>query len=95
MEDQIKQVNPQDVEDASALTDDELRGHKFFGASTAHGDGTFYDSDGYRYGVDAGMLGIVPIALVELEGESIEDIEKYKLGRIHEFKEDFEVGVNE
>jgi len=25
MEDQIKQVNPQDVEDASALTDDELR----------------------------------------------------------------------
>jgi hypothetical protein len=71
------------------------RGHKFFGASTAHGDGTFYDSDGYRYGVDAGMLGIVPIALVELEGESIEDIEKYKLGRIHEFKEDFEVGVNE
>lgn len=71
------------------------RGHKFFGASTAHGDGTFYDSDGYQYGVDAGMLGIVPLALVELEGESIEDIEKHKLGRIQEFKEDFEVGVNE
>lgn len=28
--------------------------------STAHGDGVYYDTDGHAYGVDAGMIGVVP-----------------------------------
>ena len=34
-------------------------------ASTVDGDGSFDDSDGQFYGVDAGMIGIAPEALVE------------------------------
>lgn len=29
---------------------------------TAYGDGCYLGSDGYEYGVDAGLLGVVPVA---------------------------------
>lgn len=33
--------------------------------STAHGDGGYMGTDGFEYGVDAGQIGLVPMALVE------------------------------
>ena len=33
--------------------------------STAYGDGLFFGSDGFNYGVDAGVIGIVPLELVK------------------------------
>ena len=29
---------------------------------TAHGDGTFRGSNGFLYGVDAGLIGLVPVS---------------------------------
>lgn len=40
-----------------------FRGHAMLAGGTAHGDGVYIDQLGNRYGVDAGMLGIVPEAL--------------------------------
>ena len=34
-------------------------------ASTAYGDGEYYDEYGHSYGVDAGVLGIVPWEILE------------------------------
>lgn len=39
-------------------------GNKFAMASTAYGDGCYADDYGNVYGVDAGVLGLVPLELV-------------------------------
>lgn len=39
-------------------------GNKFAVASTAYGDGCYADDYGNVYGVDAGVLGLVPLELV-------------------------------
>ena len=31
-------------------------------SGTEHGDGTYYDQDGFEYSVDAGLLGAVPVS---------------------------------
>lgn len=36
-------------------------------AGTAYGDGEYYDQFGRQYGVDAGVIGIVPCELVKSE----------------------------
>ncbi len=43
----------------------EFNGHQVWSHSTAYGDGVYGDQNGAEYGVDAGLLGIVPIALIE------------------------------
>lgn len=43
---------------------DTYRGHKFFAHFTAHGDGSFVGSNGFDFGVDAGLLGAIPLELV-------------------------------
>lgn len=45
---------------------------------TAHGDGSYTGTDGYSYSVDAGLLGVVPLELVEDKEKS------ERLGRIIE-----------
>lgn len=35
------------------------------GHGTAHGDGVYFDQHGREYGVDAGLLGVVPAELAE------------------------------
>jgi hypothetical protein len=40
-----------------------VRGHEVLAFGTAHGDGEYQGSDGHRYGVDAGLIGLVPVAL--------------------------------
>jgi hypothetical protein len=57
----------------------------FFLDNTAYGDGLYMGSDGFEYGVDAGIIGIVSEELVS---------EKYangplEGGKIHEFKHPF------
>ena len=41
------------------------KGHSFGVGSTAYGDGCYEDEDGNKYGVDAGVIGIVPLELCE------------------------------
>ncbi len=52
-------------------------GLKFAVAGTAYGDGEYEGSDGKFYGVDAGVIGIVPLELVENE-------RGLSLGSVHE-----------
>lgn len=42
-------------------------GFAFAVAGTAYGDGEYSDQDGRLYGVDAGVIGIVPLELVKAE----------------------------
>lgn len=44
----------------------EVGDHAFVVASTAYGDGSYYGSDGNEYGVDAGVIGCVPIEVIEM-----------------------------
>lgn len=43
----------------------EFRGAPLLSFSTAHGDGTFTDNYDHEYGVDAGMIGLVPVSIAE------------------------------
>lgn len=52
-------------------------GFRFAVSSTAFGDGTYYDGEGHEYGVDAGVIGLVPLELVEKE-------DGLELGRVFE-----------
>lgn len=58
------------IVNASLITED----YTFLVDETAYGDGTYYDQTGREYGVDAGVIGIVPLELVELGTQ-------YELGR--------------
>ena len=55
----------------------EFEGHQVFAVSTAYGDGSYTDNLGNEYGVDAGMIGLIPLALCvrekkDLVGEAAE-----------------------
>lgn len=56
----------------------EIRGNSFEVDGTAYGDGSYYDDYGNEYGVDAGVIGIVPIELC-LKAPSIKELNE--LGR--------------
>lgn len=43
------------------------QGFAFAVAGTAHGDGEYVDQNGRLYGVDAGVIGLVPLELVKPE----------------------------
>jgi hypothetical protein len=60
-------------------------GFPVFGFNTAHGDGCWTGSDGFRYGADAGMIGLVPVG--HNPNLEIEDTRKqlYPLVNIVEF----------
>lgn len=45
----------------------EVEGHKVLGFGTAHGDGVYEDQFGNEFPVDAGLIGLVPEALVDME----------------------------
>lgn len=42
-------------------------GYHILASSTAYGDGSYDGSDGFNYGVDAGLLGAVPMEYVLLD----------------------------
>jgi hypothetical protein len=50
----------------------------FFMAGTEYGDGCYYDQDGHMFDVDAGVLGAVPVELVE-------DKDGLRLGLVKDF----------
>ncbi len=61
-----------------------------FAASTAHGDGAYYDQDRCEYPVDAGMIGAMPLECLLLDNKLTEEkIVNEKFGRIIEFEGPF------
>jgi hypothetical protein len=62
---------------------------KVFCDGTAYGDGCYFDQDGNEYGVDAGLLGALPISLLKVDNKYTKD-ELSRLGRIVKFDADFD-----
>lgn len=60
-------------------------GHNCVALNTEYGDGCYFDEEGRRYPVDAGMIGAIPVELID-ERKSVEH-----LGHIIDFTEDFTV----
>ena len=67
-----------------------FKGHKCWHSGTAYGDGSYRDNEGHEYGVDAGIIGIIPIELCE---KTIDNVETNELGRIVTFDKRFKVYV--
>ena len=61
-------------------------GKKCFAGGTRYGDGCFYDNENREYGVDAGLIGIMPFSACD--GDSMHG------GNIVSFKEGFDVSCN-
>lgn len=66
-----------------------VRGYSILGLSTAYGDGYYPGSDGKSYGVDAGLIGLVPEEFIEKYPKRHRD-HLESLGSFVEFSEDFE-----
>jgi hypothetical protein len=64
----------------------EHQGLRFAYHGTAYGDGCYTDQHFNEYGVDAGIIGCIP--LEALEGK-VPEGRLESLGHIHEFKYDF------
>lgn len=62
----------------------EYNGRRCFAWNTAYGDGEYKGSDGFSYGVDAGLIGILPV-------EAVDDPEVKDLGNVMTFDSQFTV----
>lgn len=60
----------------------EIDGYPVAGVGTAYGDGCYPGSDGYSYGVDAGLIGVTPI-------EVARNVTREDLGTLVEFDKPF------
>jgi len=52
---------------------------------TAYGDGIYVDQDGHEYGVDAGLIGCIPLKLIDEQNET----ELKRLGNVVKFTKAF------
>lgn len=72
-----------------------IKGYECAVGSTAYGDGSYYDNDGNMYYVDAGLIGILPIEIVNIDKcYTLETIRKSTGMYIKEFENDFSVDIN-
>ena len=86
-------VNPycQDYRDGDGLQ--MFKGVKVFAASTSCGDGCYRGNNGKLYGVDSGLLGIVPFHLCNPKYLQ-KIIHNDNLGHVYTFDQDFEVSCS-
>lgn len=71
--------------------ENKLFGKTICGGGTVHGDGIYQDGEARDYGVDAGLIAILPISLLKIDNkETVESVNKSDLMHIIHFKEDFE-----
>ena len=73
-----------------------LEGEFVYAFNTSFGDGIYYDDFDVEYGVDSGLIGIMPFSLVRkvASEERIKEILENRrnfLGRLIEFKDNFKV----
>lgn len=72
----------------------DFHGHPVWQSNTCWGDGEYNDSDGRSYAVDAGLIGIVPMELIDKLGPSGNDKGVFPMkidgGHIVDFPHDFE-----
>jgi hypothetical protein len=69
-------------------------GEECIAGRTAYGDGSYFDNFGRKYCVDSGLVGILPISLIDKDRVvTLEKIEESKCMHIIDFSEDFEVSI--
>lgn len=67
-----------------------LFGKTVFGGGTAYGDGSYKDNFGRKYAVDAGLLAIIPVSLIEIDKKlTRKEIEKDESMHIVKMENDF------
>jgi hypothetical protein len=76
------------------------RGMTIWAGNTMYGDGEYTDNEGFRYGVDAGLIGIVSMEDVKKMADEetldhlkyiFENDEKSFIGRVVKFEKEFTV----
>lgn len=77
-----------------------VKGMRIAASRTAYGDGEYYDQDKHIYGVDAGLLGAVPVELLATicpgcAGMAHEQLEAEIGMRVVEFPHPFHVSFDE
>jgi len=85
------------LDETNYLKDGEhiIFGETVFCGSTAYGDGCCKDNFGRRYGVDAGLVGILPVSLLDIDKKvSREEVKNSDYMHIVEMKEDFDCSVH-
>lgn len=77
------------LKETNYLEDEEqyYKGEQIFCGGTAHGDGCYIGSNHKSYPVDAGLIGIIPMSVVDKK-ENVED-----LGSLETFNKDFVVDI--
>ncbi len=56
-----------DVTDCFEREEATINGHRFAATATVYGDGCYESNVGFMFGVDAGLIGAVPVELVTME----------------------------
>jgi hypothetical protein len=79
------------------LDEQQINGIKVAIGHTKYGDGLYEDSSERKYCVDAGLIGVVPVELLSLDGKQTEESinSDVTIGHIVEFSEDFDVNIND
>mgnify|MGYP001000765542 CR=1 FL=1 len=62
---------------------------KVWADNTAYGDGEYTSSEGHRFGVDSGLLGIIPKETTDYLGKDVEKLER--LGLFKTFDQPFTI----
>lgn len=74
----------------------ELFGKQVYCGGTAYGDGLYTDNFGREYAVDAGLIGILPIEMIEIDKHvTLEEIEKSDIMHVVDFDKDFKVWIED
>jgi hypothetical protein len=74
----------------------EFKGYPIFAYSTAWGDGVYVDNYDRAYGVDAGLIGIVDVRLIEINKDDCKKLfSRDGIGHIFTFKNEFEIETDE
>ena len=67
----------------------EYKGHMVWMNHTAYGDGSYLDQHGNEYGVDAGLIGTVPVEVADKE--KLDRTVKDKYGHLQTFEHNISV----
>ena len=65
-------------------------------SNTDYGDGIYFDNSGRKYAVDSGLIGILPIELIDKDKVvTFDEVENSIYMHMYAYAEDFEVDVFE
>jgi hypothetical protein len=71
-------------------------GQECYVGDTKHGDGCYTDNKGRQYGVDTGLIGVLPATLLKVDNYvSLQKVIESDMMHIVDFEKDFEVAIHD